>query len=790
MAVDEFGREIPAGRGSRADGSSSPPPPSSADAASGSEPSHLYGALPTSRYGGGNGGSGGGGESGSPQHQHHRKRKHRSDSPPSHRHGHGHGSSSYHGKGSRSTPKEPHPSTLYLEEPMLCEFLWKEQEGTGDDKEATGKGMEKSEDDSGDKDKDTSDENNNSNGNEGDDESPKSPQENPAYKEYRQKYCLNYVRTFFNRHMDDSWFRLQYSPLAKVRATQLELDRARKEASSMIEELESSLQKQSQDTCYFIMKARLGAGTKQPRDASVTTKKLLNPVPSTHVLSLNHQVFTIQDVPSFVTEEQLSLKLLSFASPKSNPMLKIFFSSPAPNTFTRTAFVCTSDAVRKDMLNQLRALHHARPDAGGAHVPRKDDGSLPKVLELELDCPDPYGRAHVDADGKGGAPEDGGVVPPRSATVLIATTPLSSTVQVLSAAVSSKERIASDKDKAMLLAAQWDQKRNIPSGNRCEALLKKALPSIETEQDIEDALDLTIAYLRRVHLVCFYNGCTAAPCVGDVLSGHHPTSTIHLRLQNADELLQLTKAEAQEDPASTPKKDLLEQRLDDAIEKALEESKPPADGGQHIIDAQVDSDAKEIERQESQVERNWIRDHSVLDEDSRARCSFHFCHKLFKDSSFLTKHLLKKHSAYLMAERAKCHDPYMMKAWDKEDQRPVPPILVDCGRALGQRPSPVVGCIPIAEDPEPELWRRQEEQRKMDEEEQHSRREQYQQRSAGDHNDNYRDHHHMSERPPPRPPKTFVDVDDMKEEKVEMAFDSVEIPVQPPKKKKRKKKLL
>jgi hypothetical protein len=34
-----------------------------------------------------------------------------------------------------------------------------------------------------------------------------------------------------------------------------------------------------------------------------------------------------------------------------------------------------------------------------------------------------------------------------------------------------------------------------------------------------------------------------------------------------------------------------------------------------------------------------------------------------------------------------------------------------------------------------------------------------------------------------------VDVDDMQEEKVEMEFDSIDIPVQPPKKKKKKKLL-
>jgi hypothetical protein len=40
------------------------------------------------------------------------------------------------------------------------------------------------------------------------------------------------------------------------------------------------------------------------------------------------------------------------------------------------------------------------------------------------------------------------------------------------------------------------------------------------------------------------------------------------------------------------------------------------------------------------------------------------------------------------------------------------------------------------------------------------------------------------------PPQNYVDVDDMKEEKIEMAFDTVEMAVQPPKKKRKKKKLL
>ena len=154
---------------------------------------------------------------------------------------------------------------------------------------------------------------------------------------------------------------------------------------------------------------------------------------------------------------------------------------------------------------------------------------------------------------------------------------------------------------------------------------------------------------------------------------------------------------------------------------------------------------------------------------------------------------MKKHSEFLRAEIAKCHDSYMMKAWDAEEQRPVPPILVDCGRAFSLVPSPVLGAdAPIAADPEPDLWRRQEERRKQEEEEEAARRERYNQAVEAS-----LDGPLQEDRPPPRSMNTgsgggggFVDVDDMKEEKVEMSFDNVELPIQPLAKKKKKRKLL
>jgi hypothetical protein len=108
-----------------------------------------------------------------------------------------------------------------------------------------------------------------------------------------------------------------------------------------------------------------------------------------------------------------------------------------------------------------------------------------------------------------------------------------------------------------------------------------------------------------VHLFSFYNGCTSATHVGNVLSGHHAAGTIHLRLKGADDFLRKAMEETdtiygdldhgggadqnikseptiQKDGEQTQKmvveeaKDLLVMRLNDSIAKALDETEAMA----------------------------------------------------------------------------------------------------------------------------------------------------------------------------------------------------------------------
>lgn len=782
MPVDEFGREIPAARGGRR----SPSPPHhhhhSYDGSGGgaTAPSLLYEALPSSRYAEERERDRGGGSDRRHHDRRHddrqisRKRKQRSESPPPSRRNEGSSRRDFKGASSSSSSKpreKAHPSTVYNEKPMECQYLWKEEhEGSTD----------------------------------------------ADYEEYRRNYCLLYVRKFFNQHMDDSWFRSMYSPLERYRLAIQERKRAAQEAKAFALELQSSIAKQTassgvgggSDPSFFVLKARLGNGIRQTgisdyrgSPSKASQQSMVNPIPATHVMDLTNQVLPVHEIPPHVTDDQLTAALMQTVTVSKEVAASVtLYSGPPAADLSRSAYLFAPDSVRKEIIQKLNHLERGGPTAApadGSHVPRKEDTYIPKTLELVVDCSDAYGRSEVDADGKGGEPEEHTGVPTRKASVWVSTKSISPTVQVLSAALSSKTRINQDQQSTYKLAKAYDARRGIPPESCLETLLQQAVPKIanlngegddiRSPQDIEDALDVTVAYLRRVHLLSYYNACTVADRVAEVLDGKHAASTIHLRLANADEILEPKENEA-------PIVDLLVQRLDDSVQKALDESSSWETGGvAPVVDAETDTRAKEIERMEEGVEDHWIHDHSI-DEDGRARCAFHFCRKLFKDSKFLRKHLMKKHSEFLRAEIAKRHDRDMMIAWDAQEQRPVPPILVNCGGKFGLVPSPVLGSSePLAADPEPELWRREEERREFEEQEAEARRERY---------ENNRRNNHENSAPTldgplsedrgqgGRPPKSnFVDIDDVKVEKVEMAFDSVEIPVQPPKKKKKKKLL-
>mmetsp|Transcript_31507 Transcript_31507/g.48233 ORF Transcript_31507/g.48233 Transcript_31507/m.48233 type:complete len:828 (+) Transcript_31507:68-2551(+) len=676
---------------------------------------------------------------------------------------------------------------------------------------------------------------------------------NEKYKEYRKQYCLNYIRLFFNDHLDDGWFRSKYSPLGRKQVELLERERAALEASRIMEEVQQSTsshkteqnpikvevdgETQLQDVCEFVRDARLGygqragsTGFKRKLGSDDSMRKQTNPVPKSHTLSIMDSCLQIEDIPPDVSDANLLNALATQGS--GNPTkMRIFSSTVGQNVskgtrleeyLWRDAFVVFESAEeRSNLLSHLTNSSNGKTNAEKdqsplkSAIPKRDmsgghnSSTAFKLIPLMIDTSDPYGRQELD-----GVP-----VVPKDSTVYINPRPLSQSVIVLSTAVSSQERINGDRDAAIEIARALDVGKGIPAGSRLPDILEwlnnhHATDDMPAGLSDADQLDVTISYLRRVHLFSFYNGCTSANGLGDVLRNNHPSATIHLRLQGADEFLRQAREEhndiygdleaggheepnrqidtsiKQEDDTDIVRvretnaraedvksirhvqkaaaTDLLVMRLDESIERALREAEQHVSLGESgaIMSEELDAQANEIEEQEERTKADWVQNQSLMDQDGRGRCAFGFCRKLFKDESYLRKHLIKKHSEYLKAELAQCHDDYMMKAWDAHDARPVPPILVDCGRTLGYIESAVTGREPLAEDPEPALWAKEQKLRDQ-------RVAQEQQRS----------HEQRS-----KPAMTFEDVDDMKEVKVEMSFDTVIVPQ--PKKKKKKKKLL
>lgn len=814
---------------------------------------------------------------------------------------------------SRSKRMKPNASERYAEEPMLCQFLWRKELEDEEAKKyppppspqqrqedrldggAVEENAEKhdlpmvptEEGDDNIKSTNTDDTNNNAN------EHQPPPHQHPplfesdqeatqAYTIYNHKYCLNYIRTFFNSHLDDPWFRHHLSPLVKYRQATAERTRSNVEANEIKKEILYSLEESNlgvipkkdpdcpeylgSPKCSFVSGCRLGVGTKpsnlllmrhyhrqyddyneggkeeeQQQQQSMMAlqgedRNRIERHAKSHLHSFikSDACVKIMDVPSHCTNEQIMNALMEYCTVK--PLSGVWSGEVYVPTagrdggngmdpYHRTVFVVFSSREAKESM--LDNLNRSNEDSNRHSRDRHDKDRLPRVLDLVVDCTDVYGRREMDADGKGGAPPPPPSVagepkakqvetklPTKQCAVFLSTATLSSSqpVSVLSAAVSSRERISRDKEAATTIATILDRVREISQGNRLVDLLKLLFPG-EGELasvDDEDILDVSVAYLRRVHLFSFYNGCCIAENVGNVLTHSHPVGTIHLRLRNADDILRKAAeergigvgggamdegeeegGEVETAPTTVPnvENDMLVMRLNSSIAKALDHVKMLEERGPAVlVDEETDAAAKAIEENEQNAKMNWIENHGLVDEDGRARCSFHFCRKLFKDRAFLHKHLQKKHADHLRAECAKCHDHPMMIAWDGDEKRPVPPIQIDCGSKFGLVPSAVIGSAePTAHDPEPELWK-EEEARMMEEERRRQERQEAAEAAArAEELEHQRRQEEMNAGEKRK--GNFVDVDDMVEEKVELSFENVEV-APPPKKKKKKKSLL
>ncbi len=709
------------------------------------------------------------------------------------------------------------------------------------------------------------------------------------YNQHRERYCVSYIHSFFNQHLDDPWFRYMYSPyhiyhsIQQPRYQTLYIQEEVKRLSRVLQHASSLLvgDEHKNDTNatafhdYMDQHVRLwertvttasdaagGSCWETPRahllsiqsaasndlnqndienDKTTTTPKIsalhITDIPThmsdAHILIAFRKVFASvlsPDQKENATDPTSTVDANATATtpPPTLPQLQIWPSQQMILQkgniyhYARDVVVTgTSEAI--DLIWQYFALleknagstNHDRTDIPRKHSTTTNASNTANndnttttttTYRMEVECTDLYGRKPAELEHLR-KPDD----PPVDETLRThpvwvsrlsrhhdpksTSTGTKSVTVRLSAALSSTERMDYDTHVAHQIATALDDVYQVPTGYRLRDLLLDASichDRLWTHQ-ASDQLDFVIAYLRRVHLFSYYNGCCFVNhSVCDVVTGKNAVSTIHVRMKNADTFLQDLTAppndpEAATDDSATnvPKKDLLVQRLDDAIAKALHEycgiTEPGDTYNSHQPpmtiaaerQAQLVRDVTAIQEAQDEVQQQWLSEHAdMVDPDGRARCSkFLNCGKLFKERSFLCKHLLKKHSEHLHAEQAKCHDAFMMKAWDAASVRPVPDILVDCGKLFGTVACKVIGTVPTCIDPEPELWRHHEERRQRAEEMSARRAEMRNQQQPPP-----LDQSHTSQQPPRPHVPNFVDVDDMKVEKVEISFDNIIVP--------------
>ena len=548
-----------------------------------------------------------------------------------------------------------------------------------------------------------------------------------SYQEYRQSYCTNVIRSFFNAHLDDEWFRKRYSPHHRVIQALKERERAAQEAKSIMNAVTSNKQ-------MFLTQSRLGIGKhlsssqyskkrkNNPSDANYSeqetalanNKEQQNPheqqtpvqkdtsvdkssmtaIPVSHLLSSQNPkiTLTVTKIPPIVNDEQLHNAFEEHcrqrhshkaAEQQNSPAVDRVCSTTVGGTASphshqyyceslyRTAYVVfVNEDAKEHALGKLRKMNAElkRGIYSLASAPHRRDCD---ILEMDLDCSDPFGRVEIDADGKGSAPASDGEsqlrpkaspleeiapqkIPIRKATVLVHSFGeeindhhswdnnahynncyQQQQVAVLTAAVSSKKLLPRNKTSALMIARALDRSISIPSGSKLDDLITILFgdDGESNAEFCEDVLDVAIAYLRRVHLFSFYTG-QRAMCEGDMLAG--TAGAIHLRLEDAEAILAEKEAASSSDEIPI-ESDLLVKRLNNVISNAMEESTSRLACISVVVSPEVDSAAEKARNDEVIVKNQWLEDHAVLDADGRARCSFHFCKKLFKDKSFLNK---------------------------------------------------------------------------------------------------------------------------------------------------------
>lgn len=243
--------------------------------------------------------------------------------------------------------------------------------------------------------------------------------------------------------------------------------------------------------------------------------------------------------------------------------------------------------------------------------------------------------------------------------------------------LSLPERLAFDYTQALTLATALDQRvfKNEADRTRfgIEALLAHddvaAVYSAEKQK-----LDVIIAYLRRVHHYIYYAG-TQCIDMGDIMHAH-PALFCRPEATARD----LEEAKAREEAAAAAGADADDDAaksiggwaasLDEKVQAYIKELEPS------VVEEKAAKEAalvEEIEaREEAALESTYANYCEKAGDDGKHRCRL--CTKLFKAADFVKKHIRNKHPELVVDKIAEVGESYMWEQYREDPNRPLPPI--------------------------------------------------------------------------------------------------------------------
>lgn len=453
------------------------------------------------------------------------------------------------------------------------------------------------------------------------------------YEEYKKKYMQRLLRAFFDDHKGEEWLQERYSPAIRARTEQQKQARKVAEAKQFGERLRAGVSTVNLDESNQLT----GADFENDMESSA-------------------RVLYVRRVPC-----ACPVGTLSDAIKKAGGSFQhLYLSDPVKKSafdFDRSAYIVYETA-------------EAAADA------------LPKIHNTFV--------------------EDGDLFPPFRLQVSQhrSRAPLKTPSYL-----SVPERLEFDYQQALKLAQALDQRLFTKDAELRRYGIDALLDHDEVTAKYStnrQKLDVTIAYLRRVHHYIYYAG---VQCIdmGDIMHAHpalfcrpepstrdleeekarqdaaaaaaadNNSANKNEEGENGEAAETEAGAEKEASAAATPAPKAIggwAAQLDEKIKAYLEELLPEAVAEKRAAEKAV---VDEIEsREEAALESTYTNYGEKAGDDGKHRCRL--CTKLFKAMDFVKKHIRNKHPELVVDKIAEVGESYMWEQYQKDEQRPLPPI--------------------------------------------------------------------------------------------------------------------